>query len=182
MAFEFQPSLKGNLVELRPLRRTDFEALYAVARDPLIWEQHPVTSRHNKRQFRTFFAEALACGGTLLVLEAGTAKVIGSSRFHGYDAARREVEIGWTFLSRSHWGGRYNGEMKRLMMQHAFRFVDSVVFLVALTNYRSQRSVERIGGIRTGIGSDAGGRESYVYRISAMDFKSRDVSGWTPTA
>ena len=79
--------------------------------------------------FATFFAEALSCGGTLIALDRKDGRIIGSSRFHGYKEAESEVEIGWTFLARSHWGGRYNGEMKRLMLQHAFRFVDNVVFL-----------------------------------------------------
>jgi RimJ/RimL family protein N-acetyltransferase len=76
--------------------------------------------------------------------------IIGSSRFHSYDAIRSEVQIGWTFLARSHWGGRYNGEMKRLMLGHAFRFVSFVTLLVGFQNVRSQRAVERIAGIRVG--------------------------------
>jgi RimJ/RimL family protein N-acetyltransferase len=103
-----------------------------------------------------------------------TQRVIGSSRFHGYDPERGEVEIGWTFLARSHWGGSYNGEMKQLMLRHAFRFVGSVVFLVGLQNLRSQRAVEKIGGVRTGSRLDAGGRDSHVYRITACAFAQRN--------
>lgn len=175
MSLDLQPSLKGELVELRPLRRGDFDALYAVARDPLIWEQHPVEDRYEEEGFRSFFEEALSAGGTLVVLEAGTGKVIGSTRFHGHDQGRKEVEIGWTFLARRYWGGRYNGEMKRLMMEHAFRVVDSVVFLVGLENRRSQRSVEKLGAVRAGIGEDAGGRKSFVYRLRAADFRSGEL-------
>jgi len=66
----------------------------------------------------------------LIALTRSNGRIIGSSRFHGYNEADSEVEIGWTFLARTHWGGRYNGEMKRLMLQHGFQFVDNVVFLV----------------------------------------------------
>jgi RimJ/RimL family protein N-acetyltransferase len=111
--FEGQPNLKGALVELRPLRLDDYRDVYAVAADPLIWEQHPAKNRHEEAVFREFFAEALASGGALLVTDAATRRVIGSSRFHGYSEERSEVEIGWTFLARSHWGGRYNAELKR---------------------------------------------------------------------
>jgi N-acetyltransferase len=166
-SFDYQPVLKGQLVELRPLRAEDYDDLYAVAADPLIWEQHPVRNRHEKDTFRAFFDEALASGGALIVLDVGLQRVIGSSRFHGYDRERDEVEIGWTFMARSHWGGRYNGEMKRLMLRHAFRFVSSVVFLVGVQNIRSQRAMEKIGGIRVGTRADAGGRDSYVYQIAA---------------
>jgi hypothetical protein len=99
--------------------------------------------------------------------------VIGSSRFHGYDKVRNEVEIGWSFLARSHWGGAYNGEMKELMLRHAFRYVDNVVFLVTPQNRRSERAVEKIGGIRVGSRSDGAGRDSHVYRITASAFEQR---------
>ena len=170
MSFDFQPVLRGELVELRPLRAEDYDDLYAVAADPLIWEQHPVRNRHEEATFRAFFHEALASGGTLVAIDVNSQRIIGSSRFHGYDKERSEVEIGWTFLARSHWGGSYNGEMKRLMLRHAFRFVSCVVLLVGLQNIRSQRAVERIGGVRVGTRPDAGGRDSYVYQITASTF------------
>jgi len=141
-----------------------------VAADPLIWEQHPAKDRYQEEQFRVFFREALESGGALVAIDTKDGRVIGSSRFHGYDGDKSEVEIGWTFLARSHWGGRYNGEMKQLMLQHAFRFVDRVVFLVGLHNRRSQRAVEKLGGVRVGSRPDASGRDSIVYEITAATF------------
>ena len=167
MLFDSQPILTGTLVELRPLRPEDHRDLYAVAADPLIWEQHPVKNRHEEAVFREFFDESLTSGGALLATDVETHRVIGSSRFHGYSAERSEVEIGWTFLARSHWGGRYNAELKQLMLRHAFRFVHSVVFFINLENVRSQRSVEKIGAVLEPE-SDAAGR--LVYRISAPAF------------
>ncbi len=172
MPFDSQPVLNGDLVALRPLRAEDFDALYAVASDPLLWEQHPDRTRHRPDGFRRFFDEALASGGALIAFDAKSGRVIGSSRFHAYDAERDEVEIGWTFLARACWGGRYNGEMKRLMLEHAFRFVRRVVFLVAPTNLRSQRAVEKIGGVRAGTRPDASGRESVVFEIRAARFRA----------
>jgi RimJ/RimL family protein N-acetyltransferase len=174
VTFDSQPVLTGGLLELRPLGADDFDDLYAVAADPLIWEQHPVTTRHERDVFEAFFQEALASGGTLVAIDLETRRVIGSSRFHGYDAERSEVEIGWTFLARSHWGGRFNGEMKRLMLVHAFRFVESVVFRVGVHNVRSQRAVERIGAVSEGSRPDAGGRDSYLFRITAAMFACRE--------
>lgn len=172
MPFDPQPVLRGELLELRPLRAEDFAALYAVASDPLIWEQHPNSDRHREEVFREFFREALESGGALVASDLADGRVVGSSRFHGYDPARSEVEIGWTFLARSHWGGRYNGEMKRLMLGHAFRFVDNVVFLVGPNNLRSRHAVEKIGGVLVGTRPNEAGRESVVYRITAATFSS----------
>lgn len=167
MSFDYQPVLKGDLLELRPLHAEDYDSLYAVASDPLIWAQHPVPDRYEDARFRAFFSEALASGGTLIVIDSKTGGVIGSSRYHDYNEGKSEVEIGWTFLARAYWGGRYNGELKRLMLEHAYRFVDSVVFLVGKQNLRSQRAVEKIGGVRVGSRPDAGGRDSFVYRITS---------------
>ena len=165
MAFDLQPTLKGELLELRPLRPEDFQDLYAVAADPLIWEQHPSKDRYKEEVFKAFFRETLESGGALLALDCKDGRVIGSSRFHGYDQDKGEIEIGWTFLARSHWGGSFNREMKQLMLRHAFRFVDSVIFLVGPQNLRSQKAVEKIGGVRVGSRPDASGRDSFVYQI-----------------
>ena len=163
---DLQPVLRGELLELRPLREEDFDELFAVAADPLIWEQHPASDRHEAEQFRAFFREAMESGGALAAIDAVSGRIIGSSRYYGYDPAAREVEIGWTFLARTYWGGRYNGEMKRLMLGHAFGFADRVVFLIGPRNFRSQRAVEKIGAVRAGTRTDPSGRESVVYALT----------------
>ena len=148
--FELQPHLVGDLLEVRPLRPEDWESLFAVAADPLIWEQHPARDRYQEEVFKEFFREALDSGGAFVVIDRRTQKTIGSSRYFGFDSSKREIEIGWTFLARSYWGGKYNAELKRLMLEHAFRFVESVVFLIGPTNVRSQKAVEKIGGVMIG--------------------------------
>ncbi|HVS37619.1 MAG TPA: GNAT family N-acetyltransferase [Gemmataceae bacterium] len=170
LPFDLQPYLKGGLLELRPLSAADFLDLYAVASDPLIWEQHPCNDRYQEQVFKVFFREALDSQGALVAIDCKAGRVIGSSRFHGYDVANSEIEIGWTFLARSHWGGVYNGEMKKLMLGHAFQFVRNVIFLIGPHNIRSQRAVEKIGAIRSGWRRDATGRESLIYRIKAAAY------------
>jgi RimJ/RimL family protein N-acetyltransferase len=168
MFFELQPTLTGTLIGLRPLQAADFDDLYAIASDPLIWEQHPSSDRYRPEVFREFFREAMESGGAFVVIDRATGRIIGSSRYYGYDEQRSEIEIGWTFLARAYWGGVYNREMKELMLRHAFRFVDTVIFLVGPQNFRSQRAVEKIGGVRTGM-TVRRGRESVVFEISKSD-------------
>ena len=170
MAFDLQPILKGRLLQLRPMRAGDWDDLYAVASDPLIWAQHPISDRYKEDVFLAFFDEGMRSGGALIAIDNENGKVIGSSRFHGYDEAKSEIEIGWTFLARSHWGGRYNGEMKGLMLRHAFRFVDTVIFLVGPDNFRSQKALERIGAVRAGSRLDGAGRPHLVYQITGSEF------------
>ncbi len=167
MSVDVQPTLRGSLIELHPLRAEHWDALFAVASDPLIWEQHPNSDRHQEPVFREFFDVALASGSAFVVRDAADGRIIGSSRFHGHDPVKREIEIGWTFLARDYWGGRYNREMKRLMIRHALQFVDSVIFVVGPNNVRSRTAVERIGGVLDGI-VEVRGRLSVVYRVAVV--------------
>ena len=165
MPFELQPTLIGERLELRPLRPDDWDALLAAASDPLIWEQHPERDRYKPDVFRRYFDGAIESGGAFAVVDRRTGAIIGSTRYHSYDEAAREIEIGWTFLTRDYWGGSYNREMKGLLLDHAFRFVDRVVFLVGLTNYRSQGAMGKIGGVRVGTRVNQVGVESIVFVI-----------------
>jgi len=146
-----QPVLEGERLLLRPLRQSDWDALYAVAADRELWAMHPSHDRWQEPVFREFFADALAQGGALAVIDKSTGEIIGSSRFQEYDPAQGgSVEIGWTFLARSHWGTGLNAEMKRLMLEHAFRFVRRARFLVGEDNMISRKAMVRIGGVLTG--------------------------------
>ena len=178
MSFDLQPVLTGALLELRPLRPEDFDDLYAVASDPRIWEQHPARDRYAREVFEGFFRDALASGGAFVVIDRRTGRIIGSSRYYGLDEARGEIEIGWSFLARAYWGGVYNREMKELMLRHAFRFVNSVVFLVGPDNRRSQRAMEKIGGVRVGMTRrEPGGPESVVFEITRAVFATQFSRG-----
>ena len=177
MMFDRQPTLTGELLELRPLRQDDWAALFAVASDLLIWEQHPDSDRYKEDVFRQFFADALNSRGALVAIDHATGQIIGSSRYHALDAAERGVEIGWTFLARRYWGGRYNGEMKRLMLEHAFKTVDQVLFIIGPENRRSRRAVEKIGAVYLRVAPDAKGRESVVYVLTKAAFAQGPLAG-----
>ena len=145
MNFELQPTLVGETLLLRPLVVTDFEALYAVAADPLLWEQHPAGDRWQRPVFTALFERLLASGGGLVVIERSSGEVIGSSSYYELDAQSRSVVVGYTFLARRCWGGTYNSELKSLMLKHAFRYVERVWFHVGAHNLRSQRAMGRVG-------------------------------------
>lgn len=166
MSFDLQPTLTGKLLQLRPLRPEDFESLFAVASDPLIWEQHPHFDRYKLDVFTKFFADALDSRGAFIAIDSKTNAVIGSSRFANLDEQKSEIEIGWTFLARSHWGGLYNREMKHLMLNHAFKFVKTVVFLVGPKNLRSQRALAKIGARPAGSLQHATRGENLVFTMT----------------
>lgn len=152
--FDLQPHLLGERLELRPLVLADFEALYAAAADPLIWELHPERTRHERAVFQRYFDGGIASGGAFAIIDRATGRIIGSSRYAHLRAD--EVEIGWTFLERAYWGGSWNRELKRLMISHALAFVARVVFVVGEHNHRSRKALEKIGARFVGRMDDAG--------------------------
>lgn len=135
---------------VRPLLAEDFDELYAVAADPLLWEQHPERERWREDVFRAYFDDHLASRGALAVVDRTRGELIGVSRYDNYDVDASEVEVGWTFLARPYWGGAYNADLKRVMLEHAFQSVERVVFLVDARNRRSRRAVEKLGAFESG--------------------------------
>lgn len=144
---DLQPTLVGDAVVIRPIKREDWTELFAAGSDPAIWELHPARDRYTESAFSQFFESGIASKTAFVFVDPETRELIGSSRYYGYDAASSEIEIGWTFIVRKHWGGRVNAEAKHLMLKHAFGFVDTVIFWVGEHNLRSLRAVEKIGGV-----------------------------------
>ncbi len=145
---DFQPTLTGPNITIRPIAAEDWPELFAAGSDPEIWKVHPVRDRHTEAGFRKFFDSALSSNMGFVFVDRAAARLIGSSRYCGYDPERSEIEIGWTFIVRSHWGGAANREVKRLMLDHVFTFVDTVVFWVGEENWRSQGAMTKIGGVK----------------------------------
>lgn len=144
--FDMQPLLVGDKVTLRPLAPDDFDALYAVARDPDIWAMHPFRNRYKLDVFKVFFADAIESRGAFAIINNANGEIIGSTRFAHYDAEGCEIEIGWTFFATAYWRTGTNRAVKALMLEYIFRFVLMAVFHIGATNFRSRSAVERLGG------------------------------------
>lgn len=168
--FELQPTLENALVMIRPLHESDFNMIYEIASDPLIWEQHPTRDRYKKEVFEKYFRGAIESGTAFTVFN-NKKQSIGCTRFYDLNESSRSVAIGYTFLSRDHWGSTYNSALKALMIDHAFRFVDKIIFHVGVNNLRSQKAVEKLGAIKTGEGDmiyygDISGNRNFVYELN----------------
>ena len=175
--FDAQPELSNDRVRLRPMYPDDFAALFAVAGDPAIWAIHPAHDRWQESVFRRFFADGLASGGAMIIEDARTDDVIGSSRFDPTRAGAGEIEIGWTFLARSHWRGEVNRSVKRLMIAHALTGYDRVIFLVGERNARSRRALEKIGAVLTDRRHDVPLADTVARHVIYMVDRTRFESG-----
>jgi RimJ/RimL family protein N-acetyltransferase len=146
-----QPNhLNNNSVLLEPLLVDHFEELYGVASDPLIWEQHPNPNRYQKEVFQTFFEGAIDSGGAFIIRNADTGKALGSSRFYDYSRIKDEIKIGYTFFSRDCWGKGINQQVKTLMLNYAFIYIEKVIFHIGALNIRSQIAIEKLGAKKVG--------------------------------
>jgi len=150
MNFELQPSLENKLIKIKPLKESDFEDLYKVASDPLVWEQHPNKNRYQREVFENFFKGAIESKGAFLVTATETDEVVGSSRYYELDEESNSVAVGYTFIGRNYWGKGYNAALKKLMFDHAFQYVDQIILHIGETNFRSQKAAEKIGAFKVG--------------------------------
>lgn len=147
MLFNLQPTLEDEFVRLQPLKETDFEALYKIASDPLVWEQHPNPNRYKKEVFEVFFKGAIESKGAFLIIDKLTDAPIGTSRYE-LDQNELYVVIGYTFFARTHWGTTYNRATKILMLNYAFEFVNSAIFYIWADNIRSQTAILKLGATK----------------------------------
>lgn len=167
---DLQPSIENEFIRIQPLDKQDFDELYKIASDPLLWEQHPNKDRYKKEVFERFFEDAIQSKGAFLVFDNKTGEVIGSSRFYDFNKAEKSIIIGFTFISRSHWGTNYNRALKSLMINYAFQVVDKVIFHIETNNIRSQKATEKLGAIKIGqmergyVGSEK--KMSFVYELN----------------
>ena len=146
--FNWQPQhLQNERVQLMPLHANDYEELFAVASDPLIWEQHPSNDRYKPEVFKEFFEEAIKTGTAFTIRDNESGNIIGSTRY--YDDFDNSIAIGFTFLARKYWGGEYNKLIKKLMLDYAFSLVDNVIFHIGANNIRSQLATGKLGAIKT---------------------------------
>jgi len=150
MHFDLQPALENDLIQIVPLKETDFDALFTVASDPLIWEQHPNKDRYQREVFQNFFKGAIESKGAFIVSERETGKIVGSSRYYDLDEENSTVAIGYTFISREFWGKGHNRALKTLMLDYAFQFIDKVILHIGATNFRSQKASEKLGATKIG--------------------------------
>ena len=149
MPFDLQPSfLQDDLIKLSPLQETDFDRLFEVASNPLVWEQHPNPNRYKLEDFTNYFKGAIESKGAFLILNASTNETIGCSRYYDYNENDSSVLIGYTFIGTKFWGNGYNKALKKLMLDYTFQFVDKVYFHIGALNYRSQKAIEKIGATK----------------------------------
>ena len=176
MSFNIQPILENDKVILYPLQEKDFEALYAVASDPKIWEQHPNKDRWKKDVFHTFFDGAMQSKGAFKIVDKATGNVIGSTRFYDYNQKENSIFIGYTFYPVSYWGKGINQLVKVTMFDYIFQFVSKVYFYIGANNVRSQIAISRLGAEKiaerevTYLGESL--RLNFVYEISKQKWKN----------
>lgn len=142
--FSIQQELSNDNVILKPLQKSDFNALYFLASDPEVWDQHPSKDRYKKEVFETFFKGAMESKGAFVIVDKATDEIVGSTRFYDYDEEQNGIFVGYTFYGKAFWGKGYNSQVKKLMLDYIFDFVDHVNFHVGAENFRSRSAMEKL--------------------------------------
>jgi N-acetyltransferase len=149
MRFDIQPLfLQNNILKLIPLHENDFEELYQIASDPLVWEQHPNKTRYQKDVFKNYFEGAMQSKGAFIIKKTDSNETVGCTRFYDFNLEDNSIIIGYTFIGRQFWGKDYNKTIKKLMLDYAFEYVNKVYFHIGAFNIRSQKAIEKIGATK----------------------------------
>ena len=169
--------LEGRLVVLEPLEEAHAEDLWRAAQAPEIWQwlAHIGSSREYFDRWLEMSLAASAEGreGVFATRDRGSGEIVGSSRYLSVRPADRVVEIGWTWLNPSVWGGGINVEQKLLMLGHAFETLDCVrvEFKTDARNERSRAALAAIPAQFEGIlrkhmiVPDVGQRDSAYFSV-----------------
>ncbi|PAM94829.1 GNAT family N-acetyltransferase [Flavobacterium sp. IR1] len=172
--FNLQPEvLEDNITKLIPLEESHFDALYEVASDPLIWEQHPMKDRYKIEVFRSFFDAGINSQSSFLILDKNTNEIVGNTRYYDYNAEKSSIAIGFTFIGRKFWGGLHNKSNKKLLIDYAFKHVNTVVFHIGAENIRSQKAVAKLGAVKTKemmVTSNGADLPHFEYELSKADY------------
>lgn len=172
--------LRGKYVYLQTLQPEHIPALKDLACNPRLWEYTKTLLINDtfNEQFAAYIAAALDerhTGGqhSFVIYDTATDAIIGMTRYYSMVPAHKRLSIGFTWYVPEVWGKVHNKECKLLLLQYAFEELgfQRVEFEVAHQNERSQRAVEKIGGVREAVlrkhGRHADGtiRDTVVFSI-----------------
>jgi RimJ/RimL family protein N-acetyltransferase len=181
---QFDRFIGGHFIDLERFTNDHISELEPIAMDAGIWQNLPYNPI-DKASFDNFIKELQnknLNGQTITyVIRNKTNKLVcGSTGFINIDAVNQQLEIGPTWLSPIVWGTKVNIESKYLLLTHCFekQHIMRVEFRTRETNIRSQKAIEKIGGIREGLlrchrkNNDGTFRNTIVYSIVQPDWPS----------
>ena len=181
---QFEPIIRGKYIDLERLTNDHILPLESIAIDPLIWQNLPfnITDKHS---FETFIKELLLKNlndqqVTYVIRDKASRLVCGSTGFINIDAANHQLEIGPSWLSPIVWGTKSNIESKYLLLTFCFEraSIMRVEFRTREANIRSQKAIEKIGGVKEGLlrchrkNDDGTFRNTIVYSIIQPEWPS----------
>jgi RimJ/RimL family protein N-acetyltransferase len=148
-------TLTGRRVRLEPIEdRHRDDLLAAAAQDPETFRYTVGELWKGASVWPAYLADALRPEFvTWATVDAATERAIGSTRFGDIAPEHGRVEIGWTWIAPSHQRTAVNTEAKLLQLAYAFEELGAtrIALKTDARNERSQRAIERIGGVREGV-------------------------------
>lgn len=172
--------LRGQFIYLELLQPEDVPQLKTLAFDARLWE-YTKTLLINETfdaQFDKYIATAFDPRNTgmqisFVMRDAVTNNLIGMTRYYKIEPSQKRLSVGYTWYTPAYWGKVHNKECKLLLLQYAFDELhfQRVEFEVAHQNIRSQKAVEKIGGVREavlrkhGLHADGTIRDTVVFSV-----------------
>jgi RimJ/RimL family protein N-acetyltransferase len=157
MAFCAPITLSGTYVSLEPLAREHHDELLAAATDGELWNLW-YTSVPEPGDFAAEIDRILAMetNGSRIAFSIRcreTGKLCGSTSYLNIDAVNHRLEIGGTWIAKSHQRSPVNTESKLLLMSRAFEALGciAVEFRTHWMNEQSRCAILRLGAKQDGV-------------------------------
>ena len=145
------PTLENEYVNLSPLNLDNYEKLISVASQEELVQYSP-SHIYTPDTLRNYVSIALEQkeGNTsipFIIFDKIKQQYAGSSRYMNIDWTNKVLEIGSTWIGREFHGSGLNGQIKYLMINHAFDEMDfeKIEFRIDERNIRSRKAVEKLG-------------------------------------
>ncbi len=176
-SFNIQPTLENDIVLLLPLHINDFDSLYELGSDPLIWEQHPNQDRWKLEAFTNYFEGAVRSRRAFKIVYKPDGELAGCTRIYDYVVEENSIKIGYTFIARKFWSKGINPAAKKLLLDYLFQYVEKVQFHIGSKNIRSQIAIGKLGAKKISEEEIAYYGEppklNYLYQIEKADWVGR---------
>lgn len=175
--------LQGFSVRLVPVDYSFLDQLSRWSAEEDIWQYMTFAHLASRQEMEAWIGNAMEANlrGTELnfaIVDEATDSAVGTTSFYRVVPEHKRLELGKTWLGKPYRRTHVNTAAKYLMLNHAFESIlaNRVELNTDARNVRSQRAIERLGGVRDGvlrchtIMRDGFVRDTVNYSFTAKDW------------
>lgn len=155
--FTQPPTLANERVLLKPLSEEDYEGLYAIGLEPLLWAVsiNSIVSQEDLQRYLKTAIEQRQHRQALpfTIIDKTNNQIAGCTRYGNISFEHKRLEIGWTWLGIKFQKTGLNRACKYELLQYAFEtlHMQRVELKTDALNMKSREAMRKMGATEEGI-------------------------------